>query len=279
MSASLPLPRRNRGDALTFGASADLAPESIIASLAPVGLASLGAASLMDRVDEKFVLPRAELAEFLSRCAAAYQVLEIQGRRQGHYRTTYFDTAELSFYHAHLTGRLPRRKVRMRTYVESGYSFLEVKRRDNHGRTVKARVPIGGDRMGALAHLTELPPALVEALSVDTLAPVVTTDFTRTTLVNLGSVERVTIDSGLTFSGHGDTTMFPALVCVEIKQTRTGPSAALAALREMRQRPSTFSKYCFGVTCVVPGVPSNRFKPMIDRLHRVVRDDQDGGAA
>jgi hypothetical protein len=272
------VPRRNRGDALTFGAAADAAPESIIASLAPVGLASLGAAALMDRVDEKFVLPRAELSEFLSRCAAAYQVLEIHGRRQGHYRTTYFDTGDLAFYHAHLTGRLPRRKVRVRTYVESGDSFLEVKRRDNHGRTVKARAAIAGDRTSALSHLASLPSALVEALSVDTLSPVVTTDFTRTTLVNLDSVERVTIDSGLTFSGHGDTTMFPALVCIELKQARSGPSAALTALREMRQRPSTFSKYCFGVTCTVPGVPANRFKPMIDRLHRIVRDDEDGGA-
>jgi hypothetical protein len=275
VSASLPVPRRNRGDALTFGMSADIAPESIVASLAPVGLASLGAAALMDRVDEKFVLPRAELSEFLSRCAAAYQVLEIHGRRQGHYRTTYFDTTDLSFYHAHLTGRLPRRKVRTRTYVESGDSFLEVKRRDNHGRTVKARVPIVGDRMSALSHLMSLPAVLVESLSVDSLSPVVTTDFTRTTLVDLDGVERVTIDSGLTFSGHGDTTMFPALVCIEIKQARSGPSAALTALREMRQRPSTFSKYCFGVTCTVPGVPSNRFKPMIDRLHRIARDDHE----
>jgi len=262
--------------ALRMDPATDPSADSIIAELPPIGLSSLGAASLMDRVDEKFVLPRTELAAFLMRCAPAYRALEVRGRRHARYRTTYFDTADLSFYHEHLTGRLPRRKVRMRLYADSGDAYLEVKRRDNRGRTMKARTAVANDRERALEHLASLPPSLTEGLSADALRAVMTSDFTRVTLVDLGGVERVTIDSGISFSGHGDAAMFPALTCIEVKQARRGPSPALAALRSMRQRPSAFSKYCLGIASVVPGVPAHRFKPLLDRLERIERGHSHG---
>ena len=90
--------------------STDLSPiDAAIAPLESIGLEELGTAALMNRVERKFMLPRDLLPSFLQRCAAEYRVLELHGRRRAQYRTVYFDTSDLSFYHAHLTGRVPRR--------------------------------------------------------------------------------------------------------------------------------------------------------------------------
>jgi hypothetical protein len=45
----------------------------------------------------------------------------------------------MGFYHAHHAGRVNRQKIRVRTYVETGSQFLEIKRHQKKGRTVKVR--------------------------------------------------------------------------------------------------------------------------------------------
>jgi hypothetical protein len=53
------------------------------------------------------------------------------------YLTLYFDTESFDNYIAHHNGKRPRFKIRMRKYVSSGFSFLEVKEKDN--RTARSR--------------------------------------------------------------------------------------------------------------------------------------------
>ncbi len=98
-----------------------------------ISLADLGQSALMDRLDSKFIVPVADIPALLSGCAGRYRVLEVNGRRLCGYATTYYDTADLAFYRAHQTGRLPRRKVRVRDYVDTGARFLEEKVKNNLG--------------------------------------------------------------------------------------------------------------------------------------------------
>ena len=93
-------------------------------------------------------MPVADIPALLSGSAGRYRVLEVNGRRLCGYATTYYDTADLAFYRAHQTGRLPRRKVRIRDYVDTGARFLEEKVKNNSGRTIKSRVAID-HRVGA----------------------------------------------------------------------------------------------------------------------------------
>lgn len=247
--------------------------DALLSPLRPIGLADLGTASLMSRVDERFVLPTSLLSRFLEQCGAAYAALVVDGRRRHRYRTTYFDTADLAFYHAHLVGRATRRKLRVRTYVDSSERFLEIKCRDNHDRTTKARVPVTVDGVPALAHLGALPPALVAGLGRDMLHAVVVSGFTRITLVAPDRAERLTIDEGLTFETAEASAAFSQVVYVEVKQARRAPSPALAALRRMGCRPGALSKYSLGVASAIPGVRVNRFKPLLHQLHCTERDD------
>jgi hypothetical protein len=226
----------------------------------------------MNRVEQKFMLAHELLPTFLGQCGAGYRVLELNGTRCAQYRTTYFDTADLSFYHAHLTGRMPRRKLRVRTYVDTHNSFLEIKCRDNHGRSKKARVEVP-DSASGVADLHRLPEALVNGLGVNTLREVVTTAFNRITLVSPEASERVTIDSSLTFTSGDAAKSFSRVVYVEVKQAVRGPSRAMSVLGELRRRPGALSKYCVGVATVLPGSRTNRFRPLLRQLYRIERDD------
>ena len=126
------------------GGMASLPMDEIIVrelyALKPHSLDSLKNAVLMNRVDSKFLLPSALAADLLANMSEEYSVLEINGLRAFNYRTTYYDTPQLAHYLAHHNGRLNRFKIRKRTYVESASSYLEVKFKDNRGRTTKTRM-------------------------------------------------------------------------------------------------------------------------------------------
>lgn len=258
--------------AMSQVAVSECAMHRIVAELPPIGLADLGSAALLDRVDAKFIVPRALLGEFLSRCAQSYHALELNGHRQGRYQTTYFDSPDLSMYRAHLTGRAVRRKLRARSYLDTAATFLEIKARDNRGRTRKSRVAVHGNHGNAIDSLTELPEELTNGLVHSALVPVLNTNFTRVALVDTARSERMTIDTGITFESDTVCRVFPSMSCIEIKQAHRGYSPALAALSALGQRPAQFSKYCVAVACLVPGIPTHRFKPALKQLHRIERD-------
>ena len=64
---------------------------------------------------------------------------EIDGQRLTAYDTLYYDTLDLQMYLRHHDRQLRRQKIRVRTYVDSQLTFLEVKNKSNKGRTLQAR--------------------------------------------------------------------------------------------------------------------------------------------
>ena len=67
--------------------------------------------------------------DVLQRASNCYRVQEVQGERNIVYHTTYLDTPDYAMYLAHQNGRVIREKIRVRTYVSSGLTFLEVKKK------------------------------------------------------------------------------------------------------------------------------------------------------
>ena len=112
-----------------------------LTDLAPISLADLSAqAELLTRVDRKYVVPTSVLPLWLERVAAGTRILEIDGRRNFAYRSCYWDTDQLDSFLTSGQGRRRRFKVRSRTYLDTGSTFLEVKTRGPRGTTVKERV-------------------------------------------------------------------------------------------------------------------------------------------
>jgi hypothetical protein len=239
--------------------------EQAVAGLAGVPLADVGQAAL-DRLDRKFLLP-VEAAPDVLRRTSGYGVLEVDGRRLGRYRTVYLDTPDLALYNAHHAGQLPRSKVRIRTYLETGERYLEVKRKTKRGRTEKWRLPLRAEAVDLVAGLARASAAGVDAgVPTAELQEALVVDFTRLTLIARDAPERVTVDVGLTLARERSVCRLPGLAVIEVKQERPGPSRFLELLRSLGFRGGGLSKYCMGVAVLESAAKRNRFKPVLRRV-------------
>lgn len=239
-----------------------------LATIPPISLSAMDEARLMDRIDVKYALAEGRLEELLSVAAPDYRVLEVEGVRTTRYKTLYFDWQDRACYLQHHNGKRNRYKVRKRRYDSSGACFLEVKAKNNRGRTEKVRRPIG-----SLA--TELLPAEVAFLeetlqTTPRLQAAVLTEFRRITLVHCNQPERVTIDWDLSFQSGEQLKTFPGIAVIEVKQARDDRQTPLRRkLRTWHVRPLRVSKYCLGTVLLNPDLKSNRFKATLRALSQV----------
>ncbi len=109
----------------------------------PISLEEMSGIKLMNRTDTKYVTSYQILKEILLAAGHDYRVQEVNGEYNIAYHTIYLDTADRDMYltHQKWTGRTG--EIRIRTYVDSDLTFLEVKNKNNKGRTDKKRIRIG----------------------------------------------------------------------------------------------------------------------------------------
>ena len=123
---------------------------TILADLDAIGLDELNErAAMLTRVDRKYALDATQASAILSRLPEETRVLQIAGQVSQCYASTYYDTPDMDSYLLTALKRRRRFKVRARTYLSTGASFLEVKTRGPRGLTVKKRMPISWDAAGA----------------------------------------------------------------------------------------------------------------------------------
>ena len=116
--------------------------EEILRQFDPITLDEMSGIRLMNRTDTKFVTTKPMLEQLLRMACREYYAQEIDGRRMADYYTVYFDTPDCNMYFVHETGHTNRQKLRVRSYVDSHLNFLEVKTKNNKGRTRKKRVTL-----------------------------------------------------------------------------------------------------------------------------------------
>ena len=114
--------------------------DSILSTYQPITLDEMSGIKLMNRTDTKFVTTVDRLRLLLTMAHDDYRAQEIDGKRQALYYTAYFDTPDNNMYLVHQNGHAGRQKLRIRSYVDSGLNYLEVKTKNNRGRTKKKRV-------------------------------------------------------------------------------------------------------------------------------------------
>ena len=254
-------------------ASIDTNIQSWLAQLDPISLDEMGSIKLMNRTDTKFVTNKRKLARLLELAQGKYYAQQIDGARIANYRTVYWDTPEHRFFLEHHNKRAPRQKIRVRTYVDSDLTFLEVKTKNNHGRTKKKRITVPDHERADIvaAGGSDFTRGLT-GVTFEDIDPTVQNRFQRITLVNKGKTERLTIDFNVQFhnyetehdAGTGD------LVIIELKRDGNVYSPVLEILRRLRIKPSGFSKYCIGSVLTNEGLKSNLFKPKIIRIRKLV---------
>ncbi len=239
----------------------------ILQSFLPISLKEMSAVKLMNRTDTKFVITEDKLNQLLSMAADEYFVQEISGEREANYHTLYYDTSTNSMYLAHHNGKKTRQKLRIRSYMDSDLHFLEVKTKNNHGRTKKKRVTVSGENLQP--YMEFLTQKLW--ISPGEMQPKIENQFKRITLVNKKKTERLTIDCNLQFHNiETDARLsLDNIVIVELKRDGHQPSPILSILNSLRVRPMGFSKYCMGMAMTNPTLKQNRFKQRIRKINKL----------
>ena len=254
----------------------------------PITLDEMKDIRLMNRIDTKFVTTVPVLMRLLEIARDDYFVQETGGLRISPYYTMYFDTDDCAMYNRHEVGHLSRQKIRIRSYVDAGLNFLEVKTKNNHGRTKKKRM--------AMEQFDPLNPqhdirfvrqdAEYEAyddfirtwLKYDpaSLTCQLENRFDRITLVNKGKTERLTIDTNLRFHNIATdgTRSMDDIVIIELKRDGNLPSPILGRLLELRIHPHGFSKYCIGSALTNEALRRNRIKPRLRSIEKILGSEK-----
>ncbi len=244
-------------------------------ALAPISLEEMDGIKLMNRIDTKYLTDESTLLRILADAAAAgYRVLVTEDMRISPYDSVYYDTAGLRMFCDHHNRRLVRQKVRTRSYVNSGDTFLEIKRKNNKGRTKKKRLRIPSDELMDFRADTVACTYLAghSWFSAPDLSPVLETLFHRITLVNPALTERLTIDTQLCFKNFrtGKGTTLQDAVIIELKQDGRADSRMKNILLDLRVKPVRVSKYCIAVTLTDPQAKSGRFKEKVRYIEKTI---------
>ncbi len=234
---------------------------------------------LMNRIDTKYAIPVSLLPAFLEASMDDYYVQQIDGKRIATYDTMYYDTNNLDMYIRHHDRQLARQKIRVRQYVDSDLTFLEIKRKNNKGRTKKKRIEVPGFGLEAqtVGHgkkdwTIEDFIAAKSRYRWENISPHLQTMFHRITLVNKGKTERLTIDFDLVWTNvvTGEEKTYPELVIIELKRDGNVPSHTTLVMHDLHVHPFKISKYCIGTALTTPHLKKNRFKAKIRKIEKLV---------
>ena len=258
------------------------------------------AASLLTRVDRKYLVASSAAQNVVDALTRRALVLDIDGRRSFSYASTYFDTPGLDSYLQAARKRRHRFKIRTRSYLDSGLTFLEVKTRGPRGATIKQRLDYraaDADRLTeegidfVVECLAPLTGSAQEARrTAQSLRPVMATTYRRTTLHLPDDDARATIDTDLAWtalaprsgasSGSSSTTgagrTRPTVVGRGASRA-AGPFAVVETKNPARHsptdrylwaaghRPSRISKYATGMAALHPELPANKWHRLLTR--------------
>lgn len=253
--------------------------KALLSQQAPHCLSDISNASLMHRVDTKYLLPVSELKKLLELISPFYTVLEINSSRFFTYQTTYYDTPDFKFYLMHHNGKLNRYKVRHRLYVDSGDLYMEVKQKTNKRITQKNRVLLGdnGGWQDQVAQLASRPfkggrKPLFQSLVCS---------YVRIAMANERNGERLTLDFNLSFKNpnNGNHEKTNHVLIAEVKRvSRKASSAFIDLMNAGGRKPASFSKYCIGCSMLYPKqIKTNRFKETLMAVERI--NCQESGAS
>ena len=246
--------------------------EEELSRLAPITLEEMSSIRLMKRTDTKFVTNNYGLEQLLKKVDGCYFAQEINGQRVANYSTTYWDGAEqLWMFRIHHCKHRPRVKVRVRSYMDSDMNFLEIKRKDNHGKTSKKRIKVPSLDAVMAQNFGEDFLKEQTGLTFHDIKPTLSNRFKRITLVNYDKTERLTIDYDLHFYNRetGLNMLMENIVIIELKRDGRLPSPILPLLRELRIKPSGFSKYCIGSSVTNPDLKQNLFKERLTYIRKL----------
>jgi hypothetical protein len=233
-----------------------------ISSFEPITLEELSLDTVLHRMDTKFLLHPHQLVDLITLLKNNFKVLDMDGVRLMSYETNYFDTPDLRLFLEHHNGYDRRVKIRIRSYLDSGLHFFELKKKQTGNFTIKERI--------SLRYYSDELPADCKALihyprlNLQPLQHTLKNTFRRLTFVSKEGNERITADGNIFFESESGQLLLKDIIVLELKQDRLNrQSSAYQALKKLRLQPDSFSKYAMGVVLTKLHSKYNNFKPSL----------------
>lgn len=244
--------------------------QEILNGFESISLEEMEKVKLMNRIDTKYVTHISLIESLLELAKSKYFIQEIEGKYNMPYYTCYYDTDNNDMYYQHQRGKKTRQKVRSRKYEGSEtLPFLEIKKKNNKGRTRKKRVSMeNGQDLNDYAEFLESH----SNYNTEDLTPKIENHFYRITLVNYEMTERITIDTELEFHNFstGERVSLPHIGIIEWKRDGHASCSPLKELLlKLRIHEGGFSKYCIGMAVTDSGLRQNRIKKRIRSINKI----------
>lgn len=239
-----------------------------------ISLEEMEKVKLMNRIDTKYVTHISKIKELLQLAKTKYKLQQIEDRCNMPYQTCYYDTPEADMYYQHQRGKKTRQKIRRRLYEENNTPpFLEIKSKNNRGRTKKKRVLMEkGEELHSYSEFFESQTNYdYEELNLK-----LENHFYRITLVNYDLSERVTIDTSLQFHNFetNEKISLPEIGIIEWKRDgKVSKSGLKDLLRQLRIKESGFSKYVIGMALTDLDLRQNRMKKRLRYIDKISREE------
>lgn len=245
--------------------------EEILKMFEPVSLDELKDYKLLNRIDTKYICNSKLLPEILLLAKEHFKVQTIKNEQNFEYESLYFDTKDLKSYFDHHQGKRIRYKIRFRNYLDTGDSFLEIKKKRNYNRTDKSR-----DRFEFSQSLTKQHSDFLENIidiPASDFKAAIWTKFSRITLAGKKHIERITIDQNIRFCDDKQEVKLPNMVIIEVKRNKSGDiSPFTRILKELKIKPFGISKYILGNILLNPQIKHNRFHNKIKTINKICYD-------
>jgi hypothetical protein len=215
--------------------------------------------NLLKRVDSKYVVHNSKLFDILEGIPKDFSILEINGNNIFTYENTYFDSDDYFFYKQHHNNIQNRSKVRIRNYIDTHSTFLEIKSKNNKKETSKIRLEIepnqnritSSEMIFLKQHLSVNPLILKNVLNLS---------YSRITFVNKFSKEKITIDFNIKISNSKQVNL-TKLIIIEHKCLKTISANPInLILKSLGAKKLKISKYCLGLFLANKQIKINRFK-------------------
>lgn len=242
----------------------------VISAFDKILLSQMQDVKLMDREESKFLIKRNDLLLFLKDLPSDYFVFSIENKEVLAYHTEYYDTPNLDFYRVHLTGKSNRLKVRIRNYIDSKISFIELKKKNNKGRTSKIRQEYKGDFPEVCDETMSQFLNQNGFISDSSLVSTLKVFYQRITLVSKRLDERITIDLDLRFFNPNNEKTYREGCIIEVKQLKRMHSLVFNRLQNIKYLKDPLSKYCLGLLSLSPLLSHNLFKSKIYNFNKLI---------
>jgi hypothetical protein len=207
--------------------------------------------SFLKRYDTKYILDEKKIISTLNNLGREWHVLNVGNKIQINYKTLYFDTHDFRLFKDHKQGKRKRFKIRIRFY-ETGEIYLELKLKTNLEETLKFRwkcPTLPSESVIESPFKEVISQKLNEylyQLDMATLEYKLSTEFTRTTLFNSATKEKLTIDKNFIVDNKNLTLpISKKMLILEIKSSK--PLSSLnSTLNSLNIRSVSLSKYGAG---------------------------------